>query len=457
MCLNNDDYSNSNNQTMFEQKNIQTREKLSIDWIPSETQGTRKKNCALFESSLLGGLKKIKTHGLLNEIKKLSSLCSFVAWKLELFIYKKFHSKRYYIYQSLNKGYIEKVNTIWNLLESNYMICAKVVIDKLSFVALIERTSEQHKCIRSEQCKEKLKIIIKTNIVISKEISVLTEDFKMSPSCNPTVAQLIWKGSTSENKRETIDSTPPKTVKEAKLNTISSSSIGSFKTELHTLFTGERYNDVHKVTRLNTDEENNIVPLLTAQNSSYDLQFSNDNCKMSISPSRNAMLHPTTSSISKRSPGYMIISSTGKSSFQININKLKLSFSASLFSDYCVNNSPSSSFNNLLPDSFNDKGRLPIEEFNNFISAKLATKRWELVSLRLVNICNGADAAAYKRFYKEYEQKRRIAIFDVPKGNLSFFLVTPKFINVANCLKDCISGKHKNSTHAVCLHRALPS
>lgn len=100
-----------------------------------------------------------------------------------------------------------------------------------------------------------------------------------------------------------------------------------------------------------------------------------------------------------------------------------------------------------LPDTFSERGRLSIPEFQKFIRQKIDGGRWTVVSLRL-SVTSESDA--YKGFYKDYEAKMRIVMFAVGKET-KMFLVTPRFHKDAHSLTGTFTNK--TSTYAVLLTR----
>ena len=91
---------------------------------------------------------------------------------------------------------------------------------------------------------------------------------------------------------------------------------------------------------------------------------------------------------------------------------------------------------------------MPVEEFNRFVSGKLDGGKWAIVILRFSAIVSENDMFSYKKFYKEYEANKRIAMFTTGKET-KLFLVTPRFIQEARCLRGKVTSK--TSTYAIVL------
>lgn len=103
--------------------------------------------------------------------------------------------------------------------------------------------------------------------------------------------------------------------------------------------------------------------------------------------------------------------------------------------------------NGKLPEKLSEKGRLKIPEFTKFVSDKLKGNHWVAVPLRVTTVSD-KDAKEYKKFYKYYEAKKRIAMFALDNSE-KMFLVTPKFHKAAELL----NFSNPTSTYAFVLVR----
>lgn len=146
--------------------------------------------------------------------------------------------------------------------------------------------------------------------------------------------------------------------------------------------------------------------------------------------------------------GQRICNGSGGSSFRIEIQgSSKHIFQAAFYLD---DDSHVDIIRGTMPETLTQKGRSKIEEFNRFVSEKLHGGRWIATSLRLTTISD-KDAMVYKRFYKEFEAKERIAMFKLNEESGSkLFLVTPKFHGAAK-RTGLISFPTKNSTYGIVL------
>ena len=112
----------------------------------------------------------------------------------------------------------------------------------------------------------------------------------------------------------------------------------------------------------------------------------------------------------------------------------------------------SSAISGFLSDTLGERGRLRSEEFSRFLRDKLAGRRWQAILLRLATISE-EDAREYKKFYKEYETRNRIAMFYVGQ-NSKVFLVTPKYHDAARTA-GLDAFQNKTSTYAIVLTKEV--
>jgi hypothetical protein len=146
--------------------------------------------------------------------------------------------------------------------------------------------------------------------------------------------------------------------------------------------------------------------------------------------------------------GMRVMSSLGGDKFRIEIANSSTAFYAAFY----LEDDSQVFVNRFLPDSLSQKGRLNPDAFASFLSDKLSGGRWVAIPLRLTTITDG-DAKEYKKFYREYEIKMRIAMFEVSKET-KVFLVSPKFHGAAKGT-GLVSLSNKNSTYAIVLTKAI--
>jgi hypothetical protein len=148
------------------------------------------------------------------------------------------------------------------------------------------------------------------------------------------------------------------------------------------------------------------------------------------------------------SRGLRVVSTTESDSFIIEIGNPRSSFLAAFY----LEDESMDGVNSFLPESLAERGRLRSEEFSRFLRDKLAGGRWHAIPLRLATISEH-DGKEYKKFYKEYEMRNRIAMFSVGQ-NSKLFLVTPKFHDAARTAGlDALPNR--TSTYALVLTKEI--
>jgi len=165
------------------------------------------------------------------------------------------------------------------------------------------------------------------------------------------------------------------------------------------------------------------------------------------SPSSSPLLEPSSSNdgtVSKSSRAQHIMSKSGTEHFQITISKLKLTFTTKIAEEA----SCAYELDGFLPSMMKEKGRLPIDDFNKFITEKTRSGKWTVAHLKLSSL-SGDNMTTYKKFYKEYESLGRLTMIQV-SDTTKIFLITPKFLRICNCLRD-VENLSRSSTYVVVL------
>jgi len=141
-----------------------------------------------------------------------------------------------------------------------------------------------------------------------------------------------------------------------------------------------------------------------------------------------------------------LLNSAGMDLFTIAVSKPFIKFKARFY----IECDQHASFNSYLREGLTEKGRLRIEEFSKFLSGKLKGGRWISMALRM-SALSDEDAKKHRRFYKEYESAKRIAMFSVSEDS-KLFLITPKFHKIA-AKASGHSFKVETSTYMIVLTR----
>jgi len=145
-----------------------------------------------------------------------------------------------------------------------------------------------------------------------------------------------------------------------------------------------------------------------------------------------------------RRTGKYLVNSEGAESFFIAVSKPLLRFKAR----FNLEDEKHTRIHHILPENMNEKGRLRLEEFSKFLAGKLKGGRWVALSIRM-SVSSDEDAKKLKKYYKEYEPTKRIAMFAISE-HAKMFLVTPKFHKTAEKILG-VSFSAEKSTYAIVL------
>ena len=152
-------------------------------------------------------------------------------------------------------------------------------------------------------------------------------------------------------------------------------------------------------------------------------------------------------SMALRDRGQRVTNSSGTDRFKIEIKSSKIVFVAGFYAESDLH----MGINGFLPEHWADKGRLEIKAFAEFLADKVSRGKWLAVPLRLTTFSDH-DSESYKKFYKEYEVKNRIAMFAIGQST-KIFLVTPRFHGAA-VATGFVSLLNKTSSYAIVLTKA---
>lgn len=145
--------------------------------------------------------------------------------------------------------------------------------------------------------------------------------------------------------------------------------------------------------------------------------------------------------------GKYLLNSSGQDVFLVAVSKPLIKFKAR----FSWGSDQRGALSGVLPESLSERGRLRVEEFIKFLSGKLKGGKWTAILLRM-SVSSDEEAKKHRKFYKEYESMKRIAMFGINE-NTKLFLVTPKFQRVAAKVLGSSFGI-ETSTYAIALTRA---
>ena len=140
----------------------------------------------------------------------------------------------------------------------------------------------------------------------------------------------------------------------------------------------------------------------------------------------------------------LITNESGGNRFMVSIANSTRQFMAGFYVERNVETIDSS----FLPERLTDKSRVEVKLFAKFIRDKLKSRKGSLGVLRMT-VFSEKDRREYKKFYRDYEKRARIAMFQV-NDRVQIYLVTPSFHHY---LKDSVEFDKPLSTYALVLLR----
>jgi len=426
----------------------------------SSNELMRLKSRSFFESSFIKALDNIGIEKSSDTWHQTLSLCSILAWELETIVYDRLVGEGNEDYErQVNEDYKAKVLSLRFNLEDkkNPLLCARVLLGILSLSSLVDMTPEQLACKEMQNTRAKIEEESKKMCTINPLASAegLLQPKDLISLSSAIAHDSKFESRPSSSNPQNVAFSPDKALKieetslsivNPSLKTLKETDAGiNFETKTASLpIPAEGKLDASVNQTINypsQDDYNKTLFIIDSTSSKKGDLLADDSDEEDVEDDTGSNL-PVSSGRS----GNLVMSLSGTRDYLFTIKAMKLSFSAGLFWDKS-SSVPFPSVSNLLPHEIVDKGRVPIDEFNNFITAKMKSDKWDMVALKLVNI-HDEDEIHFKNFYKEYESIRRIAMFRV--SDLHLYLVTPKFLDVAHCLREIIVNK-KPSTYAVLL------
>ena len=389
------------------------------------------------------------------------TLCAMKAWEIELEVYTRFQASQGTNEVSLE--YKEKAQTLLVLFEdcANPNVCIQVLLGDLEVSDLVVMTAEYLFGERESDMdftpideREKLNSSMDksdTHIELGRALTE-TEDVKMEGNGNGEEALgLSGEGVVAPPcpQERSEDESPPDEA-------IASAEYDPTIMELETIDAvkdGEHSPNASPVDQLSPPPD--ASPSLAAPVRPEAPRSLPAPARPGAPPSlaaslgKTALTKKSTSKVSQsKAPkrGKYLLNSDGADSFYLAVSKPLLRFKARFYleSDGHVR------LHNLLPESMTEKGRLRLEEFAKFLAGKLKGGRWEAVTIRM-SVSSDEDAKKLKKYYKEYESTKRIAMFSINE-NAKLFLVTPKFHRTAGKVLGTSFNTEK-STYAIVLTR----
>eukprot|EP00980_Cylindrotheca_fusiformis_P009231 scaffold2012_cov193-Cylindrotheca_fusiformis.AAC.3 len=371
--------------------------------------------------------------------------CAMKAWEIEDAMYERFQGE--YGVSRISEDYRDKARSLrWSLeAKNNVSLCFRILIGEIGIEELLDMSSEELASqkakldrAKAEQAAKSSALLTPGSAPIESSTNLKSEPNQKDRAKNQSAA---LNGGTSEKKE----------AEEIGAATI---------------------NGNNSTTQVEKTQKNNS--LLLTQHFETKESHSSDEASLgspSGSPSvplkaiakpKNASRPPPPPSllqslhhssepvhnppvpVGSRGRGKRFLNSKGGDRFRIEIVHLRMSFSAAFY----LEDDTATASNSFVPEVLTLTGRLKIEELSRFLTDKISGGRWTAIPLRLT-VLSDHDMKHYKKFYKEYEVKKRVAMFTI-SPNTKIFLVTPKFHGAAKAT-GYISLPHHTSTYAIVL------
>jgi hypothetical protein len=144
----------------------------------------------------------------------------------------------------------------------------------------------------------------------------------------------------------------------------------------------------------------------------------------------------------------LVSSTLGGDRFILTVSESSCTFMAGFYAE----KDEESIADGLLPEQLREKRRTPVKAFTQFVRDKLKSQKWTPLLLRL-NTWSENDAQEYRKFYKDYESRDRIATFLFNESE-KLYLVTPKF---QRHLRESITFENRSSSYGLVLVRRKES
>lgn len=145
-----------------------------------------------------------------------------------------------------------------------------------------------------------------------------------------------------------------------------------------------------------------------------------------------------TTSESEVNGGYSIKHTGGGNEFRVTVGT-----SYSFMAEFYADGRSDPHIPNFLPEQLIEKKRSPWEVLDQFLREKLRSGKYKATTLRMTP-CSDKDTQILKSFYKDYERRDRVAVFQVKEEKL--YLITPKFQSL---LRDAVHFEKIPATYVV--------
>ncbi|CAJ1888328.1 unnamed protein product [Cylindrotheca closterium] len=388
---------------------------------------TFRDSCRSYIEKALSKALKITGMSSLPDLADMDSFCAIKAWEIEGAMFERYQGD--FGISKISEEYRDKARSFrWSLeAKNNASLCLRILMGELKIETLLDMSSEDLSSQKLKLKRAKAEQAAKSSTMLTKPKSPSTAS---DGGVKAEETQLV--GSIAAVKDEVdVDTKAKDDGEKASADDSKESPSAEYKAE--------------------ASETSSPVAAAAAPISEASLKAVTQAFKSYKPPppppslvqsSFQSTLDDDDAGHYQPDPDVRIMNSNGGDRFHIEIVNLRQSFWAAL---YLEDENSNFGSNQLIPSNLMEKGRLKIEEFQRFLHDKLAGRRWAAFALRLDIL---SDQRAYKKFYKEYETKKRIAMFTVSQ-NTKVFLVTPKFHRSVQ--SEGLTLLNKTSSYAIVL------
>ena len=330
----------------------------------------------------------------------IESLCEIKALEIEKEIFERFPAVG--VEERINPDYRQQTLTLKRGLSDseNIELCLQILTGKISPVAVAKLTSE-------ELAGQRLKMERALAEKAAKDAAVLTKPIA-KPKEGPLKPVL-------KRRKDSVDHDDHK-VKDAKCSPTSAESAISPDKGSNTSIL--RQGSLRSGTGLPKAPSKGPPPPPPSL-SSWDVQ----------------------SGVGKR--GTWARNSSGSEQFHFSLGNNARNFRGGLVEEICDDENEI-----FLPEELVERGRLPVENFVEFVQAKIESKKWGLCSYRVISDTD-LDEKEVTKFCKDYESKRRLSMLSLDGGN-KLFIIPPK---LGGFLKSVVDFQMPKMVYAVLLFR----
>lgn len=366
-----------------------------------------------------------------------SSFCALKAWEIEQALFHLYHTGLNG--QRITPEYRDQARALKRSLEDpeNLILCSRVLAGELEAAKLVRMSTDELATPQMKEDRAKVEEAARQNVVLTGRA---TNADSLPVSGTPVDRTSAYRNAHPEQQSATNATVTIATD----IRNISAAPSPILTRKIRDPNTGSSLASPRQSRTLTTPE--------VSGGSSFSLGSMVRNTQAIRPPPppslAASLIAPAGIGASSSHSDQYVCNRAGTDQFFLSIAQGSRQFVAS----FLCESDPGSISEGLLPEELRDKARLQIDSFSSFLHQKLeSSRKWNHATLQLV--VNGKkNEQEYKKFYREYESRQRIAAFELENDG-KLFLVTPKFHRAAKG----ICFEKEKSTYAVVLVRKDPA